>query len=274
MIILALVLAVLLIQPCATAQDKPLAGHVKKEGGTTRIIRPGTPLNAKTAAGRAAGAIQSNDFSIGAEKMGGTSQMHMPELPQSTPVTVAPPSFSSGAGKSLLPANTNTTPAPSGNADQPSSNSGGGSGSAPNYDYGFRPRSDKKVVIRLKRFRASQEMEIVWEASRRANRMLKKGADVTIILDMDAVHAADRNDTAFAEIEENRGNGNRAAERLTSPQHNMFLFVQNGGNLVASARWAKLFAISNTALIPGIKLLTDDELDDILLEPNVTVLDF
>jgi hypothetical protein len=196
----------------------------------------------------------------------------MPEIPQST-VIVAPPSFSSGAGKSLLPAHAAATAAPSSVTEQPST-SGNGGGSGPNYDYGFRPRSDKKIVIRLKKFRASQEMEVAWEAARRANRMLKKGADVTILLDMEAVHAVDKNDTAFAEIEENRGNGNRAAERLTSPQHNLMLFVQNGGTLVASARWVKLFAIGNSALIPGTKLLTDDELDDILLEPNVTVLDF
>lgn len=130
------------------------------------------------------------------------------------------------------------------------------------------------MVIRLKRFRGHNEMEVVWEASRMANRMLKKGAQVTILLDMEAVHAIDKNETAGAYTEANRGNGNSAAAKLTSPQDHLMEFVQNGGRLVASQRWVKLFAIGSGSLLPGTNLISEDEMDEILLDPDATVVDY
>jgi len=184
------------------------------------------------------------------------------ETALSEPIVIPVPSFTSSMRKAADPVPT------------PAINQGAGE-AKPNYDYGSKAKVDfKKIVIRLKRFRASGEMEVVWEASRMASRMLRKGADVTILLDMEGVHAADKNDTSGAYNESNRGNGNSRAEKLTSPQQHLTEFAGNGGHIVASARWVKLFAISIGALIPGTTLASEDEIDDILLDPNTTVIDY
>jgi len=146
----------------------------------------------------------------------------------------------------------------------------GSGGVAPDEDY--YPQSgkyrSKKILIRLKRYRSLSEMEVVWEAARAACRWLKKGADVTILLDMDAIHAADRNDTGLANYEPNRGNGNSSAEKLTTPQDQLNQFVQSGGKLIASERWVKLAGISHGSLITGTKLVKEEDMDDLLLDSS------
>lgn len=243
------------------AQSKPLSGHVKKE--QVRISRPGIQLDAATAATTLTPKVQSTDFAIG------TTKLEAPAPPEMKPMEPL-------QAKPMLPANAGETNLSSGAATAASTTGGGGSGGAPaNYDYGAKPKVDyKTIVIRLKRYRALQEMEVCWEASRMANRMLKKGAPVIVLLDWEAVHAADMNDTAFAWNEKNRGNGNESAERLTVPQDHLRQFVASGGRLVVSARWIKLFAISHRAIVPGAQMATEDEIDDILMDPNTQLIDY
>lgn len=244
-------------QLSALAEEKPLSGHVKKDA--TRLARPA--LQTGVAGFSGGGTIQSTDFAFGAAKSVASPQPETPTFAP-TPIHTSAPLFHSGA--------TTTPVAP---PKPPPSTTGGGS--EPNYDYGKKAKVDyKKIVIRLKRFRASQEMEVMWEAARMGNRMLKKGADVTILLDMEAVHAADKNDTAFASMEANRGNGNGTAEKLTTPQQHLTEFAANGGHLVANARWVRLFSIQGGSLIPGTVIATEDEVDDLLMEPNATVIDY
>lgn len=148
---------------------------------------------------------------------------------------------------------------------------GSGGGGEPNYDYGKKaPRTGKKILIRIKKFRSGQEMEVVWEAARVANAMAKKGADVTVLLDMEAVHAASKSYTMNALYEPNRGNGNSAAPRLTTPQDLLAEFVQNGGRLCISLRWAKLYGMAGggSVAMPGAVMLSDEEIADLLLESD------
>lgn len=136
------------------------------------------------------------------------------------------------------------------------------------------PAEARKMLIRLKRFYSLSETEVVWEAARTGVRWLKKGADVTILLDMDAVHAANKNETANAWFEHQRGNGNTAGGKLTSPQDELLAFTSAGGKLVASERWARHAALSPSALVPGTTLLSDDAIDDLLIDPTTTVISY
>lgn len=134
----------------------------------------------------------------------------------------------------------------------------------------------RRMVIRLKRYRSLSEMEVVWEAARTGSRWLKKGADVTILLDMDAVHAANKSETANAWYEQNRGNGNVSSDnnKISSPQDQLNAFVQSGGKLVISERWAKIGGMGPSGLICGTQLLSDDAIDDLLINPDCAVISY
>jgi hypothetical protein len=128
----------------------------------------------------------------------------------------------------------------------------------------------KTITIRLKRFRSLQEMEVVWEAVALASRMTSRGADVTLLLDMEAVHAVNRHDTAFAEFQNNRG----SSERFVSVQAAIGQLVAAGAHVVASDRWARYFGVAGgDALIPGVRLASDDEIADELLTTG-NILDY
>jgi hypothetical protein len=132
----------------------------------------------------------------------------------------------------------------------------------------------RPIVIRLKRYRALNEMDIVWEATNMANQMLLKGADVTILLDMDAVNAANRNDTQNATFELWRGNGSSTQARASTPQDHLVQFTEGGGHLLASKRWVTIYSISNQALVPSTQLISDDRITTTLLNRNITLIDY
>jgi predicted peroxiredoxin len=135
----------------------------------------------------------------------------------------------------------------------------------------------KKIVVRMLMFRTGNHMQYSWEGARMANLMLAKGADVTVLLDMDAVRAADKGDTMNTEFEPYQGRGNHGSGRYTTPQDLLKQFTDNGGKLVASERWSYLCGQSSGAghpLIAGTKLLSDEEIADLLIDPNITVIDY
>ncbi len=144
---------------------------------------------------------------------------------------------------------------------------------APEEDYypASHRYNSKKVLIRLKRYRSQSEMEVVWEAARAGLRWLRKGADVTILLDMDGINAASKSETGLAYYEPNRGNGNSSGEKISSPQDQLTQFIQAGGKLLACDRWVKLRGLSPGSLISGTKLLSEDEIDDIMLDSSYNV---
>lgn len=252
LLLAAVTSALCLFTFAASVPAETLSGRVKTEN--VRIARPRGPV----LHGAANSAAAAEAFSSGLQQQ---------SAPESAPGDISLKPLPPLSSKPLIPAGAAKTESTSG--------SGSAGGAPANFDYSYKPKPEyKSLVIRLKRFRSLQEMENVWEASRTAIRMLKKGAQVTILLDMEGVHAADRNDTMGAYNEANRGNGNQAAERLTSPQDHLTQFVSEGGKLVVSARWVKLFAISQGALIPGARLASEDEIDDILLDPSTTVVDY
>jgi len=129
----------------------------------------------------------------------------------------------------------------------------------------------KSITIRLKRFRSLQEMEVVWEALNLALKMENKGGDVTMLLDMEAVNAANRHNTMFTEFQEHRG---QAEERLVTVPALMRQFIDSGGRVLASDRWAHLFyTAQGSSLVEGVKLVSDDEIADHLLDTG-NILDY
>lgn len=255
-----------------TGKPKQLNGQVHQ---TARVARPGLPVLAPLHSSAAGTKLDLHlDTSVFNQKpLSGQTDV---TPPLETGISAAPvaPMKTAPLIESTPPVVPDKQPLQlSGGATKaaPRESSNSGSGGEPNYDYGKKaPRTGKKVLIRMKRFRSQQEMEVVWEAARVANAMARKGADVTILLDMEAVHAANKSDTSFASFEPNRGNGNTAAPRLTTPQDLLAEFVSNGGRVCVSLRWAKLYGMAGggSAAMPGCVMLNDEEIADLLLESD------
>jgi predicted peroxiredoxin len=131
----------------------------------------------------------------------------------------------------------------------------------------------RKIVVMVKNF--SLMPEIMWEATREAQRMLRDGADVSILLTMDAVNAADTNKVGNVTIDPRRFDSDVRDGKLTTPQEALKQFIQSGGKLLASERYAKNFSlVGSPNLMAGTQLVSDDEIDRLLMDPNNKVLTY
>jgi len=98
-------------------------------------------------------------------------------------------------------------------------------------------------------------------------RMLRKGADVTVILDKEAVLLADRH---FSDEVQVRGKG--AMIRIHSVLEE---FIRAGGKVLASQSWAEeIGLLQGGAMTPGITPLTDDEMADEYLSRRGSILEY
>jgi predicted peroxiredoxin len=121
----------------------------------------------------------------------------------------------------------------------------------------------KKVVIRLRRYRILSEQEVVWEALYLANQMAEQGTDVSLLLELEAVNAANRHDVTANEFEPHRGVGyNAAGGKPIRTTALMQKLISLGGKVYASERWAQIYALTgpNSQLVPGVRLMSDSSL--------------
>jgi hypothetical protein len=256
----------------AVAQDAPdpaLKGNV--HSSHVRVKRPGAPALPSTTPSNLQGQVDAQTFSklhqpaaveSPATLDSGAMEIDTPPLSPSfstTPSSEQHPAIKAGTERTedKAPATAGTTSAVS--STTPANSTGIAVG--------------KEITIRLKRFRALSEMDVVFEALKMANRMQLRGGQVTVLLDMEAVHAADRQDTAFAEFERHRGEGSYCSERFQTVQALMREFIGNKGTVIVSARWAHIFLVKEGEMVPGVKLETDDEIADHLLNTG-NILDY
>lgn len=135
------------------------------------------------------------------------------------------------------------------------------------------PSSKRPITIRLKRFYSLVEWEVVWEAFNLGINMAKKGGDVTVLLDMEAVQAANRHDNH--QFQMNRGN--YGSEKMISVQSMIQQFMEAGGQVVANERWAKFWGVSGgsmQALSQGVQLMNDEEVADFLVNRSGNIIDY
>lgn len=250
--------------PAATAS--PLKGTVREHD--SRVVRPGQsakPANARSDASKKplGSGLDDSSFSLPVS----TKAKSLPAIQASIGATAMPdiPPPATPQFNDIFHTQTIKSTQPS-----------GGSGASSVNTAPPAAPARRKIVIRLLQFRAGGHMQFAFEAAHMANLLLDKGADVTVLLDLDAVRAADKNDTMNAQYDRFPGTAASVRGRYASAQDLLTEFVQKGGKLVVSEKWAKLTSTVDdmNPLINGAKMLSDDEIADLFMDPAVVILGY
>lgn len=178
------------------------------------------------------------------------------------PPAIATPAPSAG---SPLQAVTSAGKKPPANAS-----AAGGSLPVPSGDSGLE-KSDRPVTIRLQKYNRLQDWEVVWEALHMANLLAKRSSDVTLVLDLEGVNAANKHDMREYQLHR------QSTERMIQTQKLLRDFIADGGKVYASERWAKFWGLaggSYPSLTAGVELLTDEELADKYIERSGSIIDY
>jgi hypothetical protein len=138
----------------------------------------------------------------------------------------------------------------------------------------YRPDSSaKRIVLRMKRFASQYEAEIVEDGLSIAGDMLRRGGNVVVLLDMEAVHVADDKfefyDTASADE-----SGKQRAISTKQVQSQLRNFMEDGGTVLASEHWAKVWGITRrSSLSAGVRLISPGDIAQLLMDAQ-SVIDY
>lgn len=123
--------------------------------------------------------------------------------------------------------------------------------------YDTRKLNGQQVTLRLTSYQTLIPFEVAWECLRDAMNMLDQGADVTIMLDREGVRLANKHN--LQQFQVHRG----SSEKLIGEQQLFQDFLDRGGHVLCSERWAKAFGIaggSYQAVPARVQLLSDDDM--------------
>lgn len=128
----------------------------------------------------------------------------------------------------------------------------------------------KGITFRFKRFRSPFEIEVLWEGLNMAHNVQKKEVNVSILLDLESVCLVLK-----PEVVAQRFNLDQSVvKKLTTMQTNLQQLIKDGATVIVSERWAKRGNESESNLMPGILLAGDEELADLIIERNGTIIEY
>jgi tRNA A-37 threonylcarbamoyl transferase component Bud32 len=123
------------------------------------------------------------------------------------------------------------------------------------------------LTVRLSRCRTAAEMDGVWEGLLLAERIQGRGMTVGILLETESVLLVMRPDPERFNLDE------QAQKRLTTLQTKMRQLIKSGASVSASGRWVTRGTTAQ-ATMPGVRLLNDDQICDLLIGCRGTILDY
>lgn len=123
-------------------------------------------------------------------------------------------------------------------------------------------RLKKVITIRFKRFRGPFEMEVIWEGLNLARNLQRKDANVSILLDLEAVCLVLK-----PEMVASRFNFDHPmVKKLAAMQSMLQQLMKEGASVIASERWCRRGSESLPQMMPGVLLCNDEELADLIIE--------
>lgn len=131
------------------------------------------------------------------------------------------------------------------------------------------PQIQPNFLVRFKRFRGQTEMDLVWEGLLLVRNMAEKGIAVTMLLEVEAVGLICKPDVVQARYLLETA----SVKKLTTMHSLLQQLMKAGVEVCASARWAKNWS-ENAKVMPGVKLISDDELADIIVKHPGSILDY
>lgn len=124
------------------------------------------------------------------------------------------------------------------------------------------------LTIRLKRCRSFPEIDCAWEGLNLALKIQARDLPVTLFLDTESVLLVMRPDmVARFNIEA------QALKRIATMQAMLQQLLKCGATVLVSERWARR-GCDPGQLMPGVLLLNDDEICDLILERTATLVDY
>ena len=123
------------------------------------------------------------------------------------------------------------------------------------------------ITVRMRRCRIFAEMDGVWEGLLLAEKILAKGRSVSILLEADSVILVMRPDAYRFNLDE------QTQKMLSTMQSKLLQLIKSGASVFASERWVKR-SNNSQPLMPGVKLLVDDEICDLIIERSGSIIDY
>lgn len=125
------------------------------------------------------------------------------------------------------------------------------------------------LTLRFRKSRSNSDLDGIWEGLNLAARVLTRRQSVSIFLDSEAVMLVTRMEIVAA-----RQNLDASVlKRLSAAQAQLRELMKAGVVLLASQRWAKR-GTAPQDLMPGVLLIDDDEICELILERKGSIIDY
>lgn len=125
------------------------------------------------------------------------------------------------------------------------------------------------LTIRIRKCRSTSEMDGAWEGLNMALKINSRNLPVTVLLETDAVILVVRPDVSASKF----GLDVQVLRKISAMQTMLQQLIKAGAQVMASERWSKRGA-ETEQLMPGVKLLSEDELCDLLINSRGSLVDY
>lgn len=124
------------------------------------------------------------------------------------------------------------------------------------------------LTVRFRRCRGFAEMDGVWEGLTLALKIQSRGLPVSVFLDQEAVILIMRPDISAARFSLDE----QTLKRIAAMQTILQQLIRSGSIVLASERWSK--RSGEAQLLPGVLLLSDEEICDLIIERSGSLIDY
>jgi serine/threonine protein kinase len=131
----------------------------------------------------------------------------------------------------------------------------------------------KLMTFRFRKIKQPHEKDQFMQAMEIAQKLIKKGADMSVFLDYEAVHLVHRSDLMAPEFHPDI----MTTDKIHSIQNSLQKLIKSGASINASEHWLRYFGIlagGPDAILPGILVLDEDALAEYLMERATSIMDY
>jgi serine/threonine-protein kinase len=131
----------------------------------------------------------------------------------------------------------------------------------------------KMVTFRFKKMKSVFDKDMILQTLSLSNKLIKKGADFSILLDFEAVHLSHRSELMSPEFHPDLN----TTEKIASIQSGLVKLIEAGATVAVAERWARYVGIlsrGTEGLIPGVMLLNEDRMAEYLIQRAGSIMDY
>ncbi len=131
-------------------------------------------------------------------------------------------------------------------------------------------RAKNMIVVRLRRCRSPGELDGVWEGLSMAMKIQSREMPVGILLDSESVILVMRPDMFVSRLNLDA----QTSKRIATMQAMLQQLVKGGALVFASERWVKRGGDESKQVMPGVIVINDDEICDLIIERSGSLVDY